>query len=135
MELQQSLNDTKKEVADNEKALDHWRTQHDALRLEEIEYAAAFSRFPVALTLIHSDDDDDDDPELPAEPNAATEGVEGSEAQVVKPEPIDPSLPTGKVKTPSYELHIYTEEELSRLKKKEMVADTELLDGAHVHDR
>jgi hypothetical protein len=107
---------------------------HDALRLEEIEYAAAFSCFPVALTLTHSDDDDDD-PELPAEPNAAIEGVEGSEAQVVKPEPIDPSLPTGKVKTPSYELHIYTEEELSRLKKKEMVADTELLDGAHVHNR
>lgn len=38
MELQQALNDTKKEAAENERALDHWRTQHDNLKLEEVEY-------------------------------------------------------------------------------------------------
>ena len=38
MELQQALNDTQKENAENEKNLNHWRTEHDALRLEEIEY-------------------------------------------------------------------------------------------------
>jgi structural maintenance of chromosome 4 len=37
MELQQALNDKKKEAADNERAIDHWRTQHDALKLEDIE--------------------------------------------------------------------------------------------------
>jgi structural maintenance of chromosome 4 len=37
MELQQLLNDTKKEAADNEKALLHWQAEHDALTLEEVE--------------------------------------------------------------------------------------------------
>lgn len=37
MELQQSLNDTKKEAADNERTLRHWQTEHDKLTLEDIE--------------------------------------------------------------------------------------------------
>src|ERR1700728_2126605 len=37
MELQQSLNDTKKEAADNERTLQHWQNKHDKLKLEDIE--------------------------------------------------------------------------------------------------
>lgn len=32
-------------------------------------------------------------------------------------------------RTPSNELHIYSEQELSRFKRKDMIADAELLDG------
>lgn len=39
MDLHQALNETRKESAENEKAIDHWRTEHDALKLEEVEYA------------------------------------------------------------------------------------------------
>ena len=38
MELKQALNDTKKEAAENDRTLEHWRTEHDKLKLEEIEY-------------------------------------------------------------------------------------------------
>jgi hypothetical protein len=37
MELQQSLNDTKKEASDNERTLQHWQNEHDKLKLEDIE--------------------------------------------------------------------------------------------------
>jgi structural maintenance of chromosome 4 len=37
MELKQSLNDTKKEAAENDRLIDHWQTEHDKLKLEEIE--------------------------------------------------------------------------------------------------
>jgi structural maintenance of chromosome 4 len=37
-------------------------------------------------------------------------------------------------RTPSYELHIYNVEELSKFKKREMVADAELLDGERLHN-
>ena len=38
MELQQSLNDTKKEATDNEKTVQYWQSEHDKLKLEDIEY-------------------------------------------------------------------------------------------------
>ncbi|KAI6154283.1 hypothetical protein BKA82DRAFT_4099537 [Pisolithus tinctorius] len=37
MELNQSLNDVKKEAAANEEALNHWQTEHDKLKIEEID--------------------------------------------------------------------------------------------------
>lgn len=37
MELTQKLNDVKKEAAANEEALQHWQTEHDKLRLQDIE--------------------------------------------------------------------------------------------------
>ena len=54
------------------------------------------------------------------------------EEDVVKPEPNDEAVPPPKkrARTPSYELHIYSVEELSRFKKKELLADVSLLDGA-----
>lgn len=33
-------------------------------------------------------------------------------------------------KTPAFELHVYSEEELSQFKKSHLIADAELLDGA-----
>ena len=51
----------------------------------------------------------------------------------VKPEPTEATVPPPKkrARTPSYELHIYSVEELSRFKKKELLADVSLLDGAY----
>ena len=37
MELTQALADAKKEMSENQHALDHWRDQHDTLKLEEVE--------------------------------------------------------------------------------------------------
>ena len=34
--------DTQKELKENERALEHWRTAHDQLALEEIEYVSLF---------------------------------------------------------------------------------------------
>lgn len=64
---------------------------------------------------------------IPAD--TSPDGVEA----VVKPEPTEDALPRTKTRerTQSHELHIYTQEELGRFKKKELVADTELLDGIY----
>lgn len=40
MELEQLLNDTKKEHSDNERTLQHWQGEHDKLTLEDIEYVS-----------------------------------------------------------------------------------------------
>jgi structural maintenance of chromosome 4 len=37
MDLQQSLDDAKKEAAENDRLLDHWQIEHDKLKLEEVE--------------------------------------------------------------------------------------------------
>lgn len=42
MELEQLLNDAKKDAAENERTLDHWRTQHDNLKLEDVESVTTF---------------------------------------------------------------------------------------------
>ena len=54
------------------------------------------------------------------------ESVDGK----VKREPEDEEQTKKKVvDTPSHELHIYSAEELAGFKKREMIADAELLDG------
>ncbi|KAF9225187.1 RecF/RecN/SMC protein [Gyrodon lividus] len=107
MELTQKLNDVKKEAAANEEALQHWQTEHDKLRLEEI---------------------DDDEEEEEAEAEARDGDGEPLEPQV-KQESGEPA-PTKKPKQcqPSNELHIYSVEELAQLKKRNLVADSEYLD-------
>ena len=66
--------------------------------------------------------DDEEEEETHEEPEQPIEGE-------VKPEPgAEPKRKT-RQHTPSYELHIYSEDELATFKKREMVADTELLDG------
>jgi structural maintenance of chromosome 4 len=75
-------------------------------------------------------DDDDDHHEDPARPAEDAEPGEGK----VKLEPGDETatkVMTSQERTPSYELHIYSVEELSAFKKREMIADAELLDGEH----
>ncbi|KZT73247.1 hypothetical protein DAEQUDRAFT_703578 [Daedalea quercina L-15889] len=98
MELKQALADTRKESAENQRALDHWRDEHDKLRLEEI-------------------DDDEDDAHEAA-------GAEGA----VKQEHGEPPQRQEREKTPAFELHVYSEEELDQFRKRELIADAELLD-------
>ncbi|KAI9566365.1 RecF/RecN/SMC [Boletus coccyginus] len=110
MELTQKLGDIKKEAAANEEALQHWQTEHDKLRLEEI------------------DDDEDEDEE---EAEAAPADGEPSEPQV-KQEPGEPAGPPpkkpSKPRQPSNELHIYSVDELAQFRKRDLVADSEYLD-------
>lgn len=92
-----------------------------------------------------SDDDEEEEEEEPKEPTDAagptvdTEDMEatpaGSDGEAVKAEPHQSAPAKKKVRerTPSYELHIYSAEELSKFKKREMIADSELLDGKMIH--
>ncbi|KAI0732433.1 RecF/RecN/SMC [Fomitopsis betulina] len=96
MELTQSLADTKKEAAENQRALEHWRDEHDKLKLEEVD-----------------DDDDEEENEVTSkEGDVKREPGEGHQRE----------------KTPAFELHVYSEEELSQFKKSHLIADAELLD-------
>ncbi|PCH34299.1 RecF/RecN/SMC protein [Wolfiporia cocos MD-104 SS10] len=97
MDLTQSITDTKKEAADNERTLDHWRNEHDKLKLEEI------------------DDDEEEAEEHP-------------EDEKVKREDGEEPKHKARARTPSYELHVYTAEELAGFRKRELIADAELLD-------
>lgn len=116
MELNQSLNDVKKEAAANEEALNHWQTEHDKLKIEEI------------------DDDDEDDEEAEAEAEgqetAAAENAEPKEPQV-KDEPEEHAPPPPKKsrqRQSSTELHIYSSPELAQFRRRDLVADSEYLD-------
>ncbi|KAI0783153.1 RecF/RecN/SMC N terminal domain-containing protein [Abortiporus biennis] len=102
MEIEQAIADVKKEAATNEGVLRHWEGKHDELKLEEID-----------------DDDDDEDAEN-------GEAVADGEAPV-KPEPGEESKPK-KAKQNTTELYEYSVEELATFKKREMVADEQLLD-------
>lgn len=82
------------------------------------------------MTSIRSEDDDDEEEAHPvANP---TEGADGADAQVK----ADPDAPQKKGKgrehTPSFELHIYGVDELATFKKRELIADAELLDGGYL---
>ncbi|KAF8640540.1 hypothetical protein AX17_000202 [Amanita inopinata Kibby_2008] len=102
-EIKQNLSDTQKDHKENERILEHWRNEHDKLSLEEI---------------------DDDEEEEEAEKSTKDQAVEPK----VKQEPDVEKSKAKCERTPSDELHIYSVEELSRFKKRDMVADTELLD-------
>ncbi|KAG1748816.1 hypothetical protein EDD22DRAFT_981854 [Suillus occidentalis] len=107
LEITQKLTDKKKESAENERVLDHWRTEHDQLKLHEI------------------DDDDDDD----EEGGDQVAGASGSGETVVKQEHADSAPPKkARQRTPSNELYIYSADELARFKKRDMLADSEYLD-------
>ncbi|PFH48128.1 hypothetical protein AMATHDRAFT_150602 [Amanita thiersii Skay4041] len=112
-EIKQNLGDVQKEHTENEKYLERWRNSHDQLRLEEID-----------------DDEEDEEDEGEGEGDKAVNNDEPSE-QKIKDDPDEEPTPK-KLKherrTPSSELHMYSVEELSRFKKRELVADAELLD-------
>ncbi|KAG2364796.1 RecF/RecN/SMC N terminal domain-containing protein [Suillus spraguei] len=63
LEITQKLADKKKESAENERVLDHWQTEHDQLKLHEI------------------DDDDDDEEEDPDQVAGASGSGEGAARQ------------------------------------------------------
>ncbi|KAI6102610.1 RecF/RecN/SMC N terminal domain-containing protein [Pisolithus croceorrhizus] len=95
-----------KEAAANDEALSHWQTEHDKLRLEEI------------------DDDDEDEEE------AEAEGAEAKEPRV-KDEHEEQALPPPKKsrqQQSSTELHIYSDNELEQFRRRDLVADSEYLD-------
>ncbi|KAI5119782.1 hypothetical protein M0805_009253 [Coniferiporia weirii] len=124
MEIQQQLNDAKKESQENEKAIDHYRVEHDKLKLEEV------------------DEDEDEDEEAEGKNEGERKGEESArpseepisedqqDEDKVKPEPEDDAVPPPKkrARTPSFELHIYSVEELARFRKRELLADVTLLD-------
>ncbi|KAF9011348.1 RecF/RecN/SMC protein [Cyathus striatus] len=107
MELKQKITDAEKERNENDKILTHWQEQHDRLTLEEI------------------DDEDDEDEEAQAE-EQGTEDVEGDIK--VKPEHEQPTSKVKKERTASRELQVYSTEELSRMKKNDLLGDAEYLD-------
>ncbi|KAK2462864.1 hypothetical protein APHAL10511_005062 [Amanita phalloides] len=101
-EIKQALADVLKDFKENEAKLDHWKTEHDKLTLEEV--------------------DDDEEDEKTAEGDQPMEPT-------VKQEP-DTELPhkTKPERTPSDELHIYSVEELSKFNRRDLLAKAELLD-------
>ncbi|KIP03912.1 hypothetical protein PHLGIDRAFT_31603 [Phlebiopsis gigantea 11061_1 CR5-6] len=109
MELKQIITDAKKEAAENDKFLRHWQSEHDKLQLVDID----------------EDDEDDEEgnegQEQPGEPSEGT--VEG-----VKAEGSEPNLKKTRSKPDSLELHTYTDDELSGYRRRELMADAELLD-------
>ena len=50
MEIKQHLNDAKKESQENEKAIDHYRLEHDKLKLEEVEYVTIILKSKIAVS-------------------------------------------------------------------------------------
>jgi structural maintenance of chromosome 4 len=81
------------------------------------------------LTTTRSDDDDEEE-----EGADQVAGASGSGEAVVKQEHAD-SAPSKKARqrTPSNELYIYSADELARFKKRDMLADSEYLDGMFRH--
>ncbi|KAI0354668.1 RecF/RecN/SMC protein [Trametes cingulata] len=107
MKLMQELGDYKKQHADNKHTLEHWSVEHDKLQLEDI----------------------DEDEEEEASPAAGAEVAEGEEGDEVDgPVKKEPGAKKHRARTPSNELHTYTEQELASFKKRELLADAELLD-------
>ncbi|KAI0830883.1 RecF/RecN/SMC protein [Trametes gibbosa] len=112
MKLEQELGDNKKAHAENKGTLEHWSIEHDKLQLEDI-------------------DEEEEEDEGASKGRASVEGEGGdaeggeSNAAPVKKEPSGKKL---RARTPSNELHTYTEQELITFKKRELLADAELLD-------
>lgn len=109
--LERGIQDNAKELKTNGDLITHWQSQHDQLVLEEVD----------------SDDEGDDDDDGTEEPskdddNAQGEGEEGQGGQRVK------SDPDASSRRYAQQLHEYTPEELAPLRKRELIADVELLD-------
>ncbi|OBZ79683.1 Structural maintenance of chromosomes protein 4 [Grifola frondosa] len=105
MELKQKLSDTQKEADDNKHLLDYWSSEHDKLTLEDV-------------------DDEDEEEEGEGEEREAEATSDGA----VKLEQGESRPKKARDRSPSSELHTYTEQELAVFKKRELIADTEFLD-------
>ncbi|EJD43934.1 RecF/RecN/SMC protein [Auricularia subglabra TFB-10046 SS5] len=124
MMLQQRLEDAEKEVDEHERNLQRYKLAHEELQLEEID---------------DEDEDEDETAEMPpaekppATPSEATEGAEGANDKdtmdVDQQEDVKPDIKKlNKARDNSMELRIYNEQELSQFNKKELIADTTLLE-------
>ncbi|KAI0368918.1 RecF/RecN/SMC protein [Pilatotrama ljubarskyi] len=107
MKLLHELSDNKKSHAENKHALEQWTAEHDKLQLEDI-------------------DEDDEEEEVAAEGGQGGEGEEGEDGE--GPVKKEPGAKKPRARTPSNELHTYTEQELASFKRRELLADAELLD-------
>lgn len=85
------------------------------------------------LTGTHSDDDEEEEEEEEEVANQGAEASGGGEAAVKQEVKLESgeSAPPKKARqhTPSNELYIYSAEELARFKRREIIADSEYLDG------
>ncbi|KAI0652571.1 RecF/RecN/SMC protein [Trametes meyenii] len=106
MKLQQELGDARKLYTDNKNTLEHWSIEHDKLQLEDV------------------DEEGEEEEGTPAGGNAGAEDGEEDDGLVKR----EPGAKKQRAGTPSSELHTYTEHELATFKKREMLADIELLD-------
>ncbi|KAI0673837.1 RecF/RecN/SMC protein [Trametes maxima] len=107
MKLQQELGDARKLYTDNKATLDHWSIEHDKLQLEDVD-----------------EEGEEEEEGTPA--GGAAGGNDGEEGE--GPVKREPGAKKPRAGTPSSELHTYTEHELATFKKREMLADVELLD-------
>ncbi|KAG5639651.1 hypothetical protein H0H81_008812 [Sphagnurus paluster] len=121
MEIKQAISDVQKEADENGRLIDHWRTEHDKLRLEDIDD--------------EDEDEEEEDLEAPSDPRPieqpeAKPENEGEGNIDMKPEPEESvGLKSKSKERPStQEFHMYRPDELVKFKKREMVADIELLD-------
>ncbi|CAA7264900.1 unnamed protein product [Cyclocybe aegerita] len=123
LKLKQKLGDFEKEYKTNSAAIEQFNEQHDALTLIEID----------------EDDEGEEDEEEGAQNDESTGGIpavgenppeEPTEGEVeVKPEPgSKPQKKPKRERTPSHELHVYSEEELRRFTKDELLADVVFLE-------
>ncbi|EIW64469.1 RecF/RecN/SMC protein [Trametes versicolor FP-101664 SS1] len=108
MKLKQELEDTKKSHSDNKATLEHWSIEHDKLQLEDI--------------------DEEEEGEEGAAGGEGGEGENGEGAGGEGPVKKEPGARKSRARTPSHELHSYSEQELGTFKKRELLADAELLD-------
>ncbi|KAK0501017.1 RecF/RecN/SMC N terminal domain-containing protein [Armillaria luteobubalina] len=118
-ELKHKAQVAKEAFQENEGVIIHWQEKHDELQLEEID---------------DYDDDDDNDDDNEEGDSKADESREGSRQPTsnrrsrgpsVKP---DPEGGDNGDEDPRTQLHIYSNEELVQFRKRDMVADIQLLE-------
>ncbi|KAJ7680246.1 RecF/RecN/SMC [Mycena polygramma] len=111
-ELEQKLAEANRIAKENTDNVEHWRDELENLKLEEID---------------DDDDDDDDEEDNGAEPPAdVTEPT--AQTDDVKTEDQEQGPKRTRARTPTSDLHVYSAEELSKFKKRDMTTDVELLD-------
>ncbi|KAG7451885.1 uncharacterized protein BT62DRAFT_1071090 [Guyanagaster necrorhizus] len=118
-ELKHKAQAAKEAFQENEKLIIHWQEKHDELQLEEID---------------DYDDDDEEDDESQEGDSKADESREGSRQPTSSRQSrghsvkSDPEGGDDGEEDPRTQLHIYSNEELCQFRKRDMVADIQLLE-------
>ncbi|KZV88820.1 RecF/RecN/SMC protein [Exidia glandulosa HHB12029] len=119
MMLQQRLEDAEKEMDEHDRNLQRYKLMHDELRLEDID-----------------DEDEEDEEQAPPATDATDAPQEGEQGEQGEAMEVDPEAEDVKpnvkklerARENPLELRIYTEPELMQFNKRELVADTTLLE-------